>query len=104
MNYEYVYSLALGFSLVGLFGVDVRFKRVFFSLSHRPLTSIATTVVAVVFFMLLWDYLGVKLGIFSTNQSLVLGLHLGNPDLPIEEVLFLTLCTYLSLILQGGRR
>ena len=47
---------------------------------------------------LLWDICGIILGIFRANPQYTLGLNLITPNLPIEEVLFLTLLVYVTLI------
>jgi len=57
-----------------------------------------TTLLIGVSFFLVWDIAGIMLGIFSTNPRYVFGLNFFTPNLPIEEVLFLTLLIYVSLI------
>ena len=48
---------------------------------------------------LLWDILGIALNIFHTNVDYVSGAFLFTPDLPVEEILFLTFLSYFVLIL-----
>lgn len=56
-----------------------------------------------VMFFLVWDITGISLGVFSTNQDWVTGLHAFTPDLPVEEFLFLTLLGYLTVLLWRWR-
>ena len=96
---RYYYLIFILFSLVCLYYLDYKKKLVFFAM---PRKSAVVLVVTVVFF-LLWDTAGVALGIFSTNQRFVSGLNLGHPDLPIEEVFFLTLISYVTLLIWRWR-
>ena len=50
-------------------------------------------------FFLLWDIIGICLGIFATNPAWVGGLFLGSANLPAEEVAFLLLLGLSALVL-----
>lgn len=52
----------------------------------------------VVGFFLLWDVAGILLNVFYTNQKYVSGVYFFTPDMPLEEILFLTLVGYVSVM------
>ena len=67
----------------------------------QPLRTIITLTVAVVVF-LIWDLVGIALGIFFRGEGPYLtGITIA-PELPIEEVFFLTLLSYTILIAYLG--
>lgn len=94
----YAYSLILLVSLFGLWLCDRRWHLVAYQPSSGAKHATITTLLIGVSFFLVWDIAGIILGIFSTNPRYVLGLNFFTPNLPIEEVLFLTLLIYVSLI------
>jgi lycopene cyclase domain-containing protein len=91
LNYAYLAILII--SLVGVGIADWRYKLVLFKSRRAALKTWAALMV----FFLLWDIAGILLGVFSTNQAYVIGVSLFTPNLPVEEVLFLTLLIYTSL-------
>jgi lycopene cyclase domain-containing protein len=93
------YAVALAVSLTGMVVLDRRF-RLFFWRDARRATIV---LVAGVLFFLLWDVAGIGLGIFfrGAGSDLMTGLLLA-PELPVEEVLFLTLLCYLTMNLYAG--
>ena len=95
-----LYLLTLLVSLAGMIMLDWRF-RLFFWRSPGP----ATLVLGVgVLFFLAWDLLGIGLGIFYRGETVLMtGLQLA-PELPIEEVFFLTFLCYLTMNLVQGAR
>lgn len=94
----YAYSLILVLSLFGLWLCDRRWHLVAYQPSSGAKHATVMTLIIGVGFFLVWDIAGIILGIFSTNPRYVLGLNIFTPNLPIEEVLFLTLLIYVSLI------
>lgn len=98
LSWQYTYLLVLVFSLIGLGLADWRWRLVIFD---NPKAAIVTIVLLVGFF-LAWDIVGLGLNIFSTNQNYVSGAYIATPNLPIEEVLFLTLLNYVVLICYQG--
>lgn len=86
----------LGFLLVSMAGMimlDARHKLFFF---QAPLRAAVVTVTGVAFF-LLWDVAGIVHGIFLHGASdLDTGILLG-PEMPLEEVVFLTFLCYLTM-------
>jgi lycopene cyclase domain-containing protein len=88
-----LYLLALTFSLVGLLAFDFKFKLVFF----RDWAAGAVSISVGVAFFLIWDLFGIASGIFFRgNTHGLTGLMLA-PELPLEELLFLTLLCYTTL-------
>jgi lycopene cyclase domain-containing protein len=98
-------GLYLGLLLVGLAGmttIDYRHKLALFLDAIRAALSIGVCVV----FFLIWDIAGIGLGVFFEGQNnLLIGLDLA-PNLPVEELLFLTLLCYTALVFYQafGRR
>lgn len=90
---NFVHLAALLVSLAGMVILDAREKLFFF---HHPLRATVVTVVGVAFF-LLWDVAGIVHGIFLHGASdLDSGILLG-PEMPLEEVVFLTFLCYLTM-------
>lgn len=98
-------GLYLGLLLVGMAGmttIDYRHKLALFLDAKRAALSIGVSVV----FFLIWDIAGIGLGVFFEGQNnLLIGLDLA-PNLPVEELLFLTLLCYTALVFYQafGRR
>lgn len=92
------YITALILSLAGLALADYRYKLAYFSAPRRTLKTIS----AVVGLFIIWDLLGIGLGIFYEGTSrYLLGVNL-LPEFPIEELFFLTLLIYTTLLLVRG--
>ena len=79
----FAYLGALAIALTGMVLLDRRF-RLFFWRDWR---------LGVVFF-LIWDVAGIALGIFFRGQTDFMTGMLVGPELPLEEVFFLTLLSY----------
>jgi lycopene cyclase domain-containing protein len=93
-----LYLAALTVSLLGMGLIDFKHKLALFS---QPLRTAITLTVAVTVF-LIWDLIGISLGIFFRGQGPYLtGITIA-PELPIEEVFFLTLLSYTILIAYLG--
>ena len=93
-----LYLLALSISILGMGLIDYKHKLALFI---QPLRTIITLTVAVVVF-LIWDLVGIALGIFFRGEGPYLtGITIA-PELPIEEVFFLTLLSYTILIAYLG--
>ena len=84
---SFLYLGALLVSIAGMLVLDVRF-RLFFAAA--PVRAALVYLVGMVFF-LAWDVAGITLGIFFRgNPGLLTGVLLA-PELPLEELFFLTL-------------
>ncbi|TFB69665.1 lycopene cyclase domain-containing protein [Cryobacterium glaciale] len=97
---SFLYLLTLLVSLAGMVVLDWRFRLFFWRSPGR-----ATLVLGVgVLFFLAWDLLGIGLGIFYRGETVLMtGLQLA-PELPIEELFFLTFLCYLTMNLVQGAR
>ncbi len=91
----FVYLGALLVSLVGLGMLDRRFSLALFV---EPVRTVTTLALAVAVF-LIWDVLGVERGIFFIGDGPFQTGVLLAPEIPIEEVFFLLLLTYQTLLL-----
>jgi len=88
-----LYLTALTIALTGMVVLDRRFGLFFWADARRA----AVVLVAGVAFFLVWDLLGIGLGIFFRGEtSIMTGLVIA-PELPIEEVFFLALLCYLTM-------
>ena len=94
----WLYLSALLVSLAGLLVLDWRFKLAFwFDRKRTSLTLLCGTIVFII-----WDILGIVLGIFKHGSSpYALPLTL-LPEFPLEEIFFLVLLCYTTLILFRG--
>ncbi len=88
------YLASLLISIAGLAALDFRSKLAFFS---APLRASITLGLGVVFF-LLWDVAGIALGIFFRGASPFLSGWQLAPELPIEELFFLIVLCYTTLL------
>jgi len=95
---SFLYLGTLLVSIAGMVVLDVRF-RLFFAAA--PLRAAIVMVVGVAFF-LAWDVAGITLGIFFRgNPGLLTGVLLA-PELPLEELFFLTLLCYTTMNLYSA--
>jgi lycopene cyclase domain-containing protein len=95
-----LYLLTLLVALGGMIVLDWRFRLFFW---HSPARAALVLGIGVLFF-LAWDLAGIGLGIFYRGETdLMTGVQLA-PELPLEEVFFLTFLCYLTMnLVQGGR-
>ncbi|TQO20108.1 lycopene cyclase domain-containing protein [Rhodoglobus vestalii] len=93
-----LYLVALLISLTGMVVLDRRFKLFFWRDARRAGIVLA----AGVLFFLVWDFFGVGLGIFFRGETEFMTGLLIAPEVPIEEVFFLTLLCYLTMNLYGA--
>ncbi len=82
-------------SIGGLVLADWRLRLAFWC----DMIASAKTVGFTMLLLLLFDIAGIINNIFTTNQEYVIGLHIVNKNLPVEEILFLFLLCYVTLIL-----
>lgn len=92
---QFIYLACLIVSILGLVAIDYRYK---LALSVQPRRTLKTLGITVAIFVV-WDLLGIALGIFSHgNSQYSLPLRL-LPEFPLEELFFLLLLTYFSLLI-----
>lgn len=93
-----VYLIALLVSLTGMVVLDRRFSLFYWANAKR---ASVVHIVGIVFF-LVWDVYGIGQGLFFRGEtSFMTGILLA-PELPLEEVFFLTLLTYMTMNLFGA--
>ncbi len=92
------YLAALGVALAGLAALDRRYRLAFWSDARRAAVCVGVGVV----FFLLWDLAGLALGIFARGESPHMTGLLLAPELPVEELVFLTLLCYNALLAWRG--
>ncbi len=91
---SWLYLGALLFSMAGMATLDWRWRLAFFHDWQRAAKTIALGVIV----FLLWDMLGIRLGIFFVGNSPYDSGILLAPELPLEELFFLTFLCYFTLI------
>lgn len=95
-----IYLSALLVSILGLGLIDLRQR---LALPVAPLRTVATIGFAVGIF-LVWDLVGIALGIFFRGPTEFLtGITLAN-ELPLEELFFLILLSYTILLAYLGAK
>lgn len=90
---NFLYLAALLVSLTGMVMLDRRFT-LFFWQDARRATLVLTT--GIVFF-LIWDLAGIDAGVFFRGEGQWMTGILLAPELPVEEVFFLTLLCYMTM-------
>ncbi|MEO6110015.1 MAG: lycopene cyclase domain-containing protein [Candidatus Saccharimonadales bacterium] len=98
------YLIGLLFAIICLILIDWRYKLAFFFDSKRT----ALTLFVAIGLFTVWDVLGIRLHIFFHGGSdFTLPIRLA-PEFPLEELFFLFLLTYVTLIvyrfLQKGKK
>jgi len=96
----FVYLAALLVSLFGMVMLDRRFHLFFW----RDVPRAAVTLLVGVVFFLIWDVVGIDLGIFFRGETSFMTGVLVATELPLEEVFFLTLLCYLTMNLLAAAR
>lgn len=95
---EWTYLIALIISIAGMTTIDWRHKLAFW---HDKKRTLITLGIAMGVFVV-WDILGISLGIFlHGNSQLALPFRL-LPEFPIEELFFLLLLCYSTLVIYTG--
>ena len=97
---SFLYLGALLVSIAGMVVLDRRFRLFFWVAPRRA----AIVLVAGLVFFLAWDVAGITLGIFFRgNPGLLTGVLLA-PELPLEELFFLTLLIYTTMNAYAAAR
>lgn len=92
-----LYLLALTVALASMVALDRRFGLFFWRDARRA----GLVLLVGVGFFLLWDVCGIGAGIFFRGETPFMTGLLVAPELPAEEVFFLTLLCYLTMNLRG---
>lgn len=91
---SFIYLAALLGSLAGLVALDIKFQLALAKDLKRGLIVLSISTA----FFIGWDLLGIGLGIFFRGAAKHLTGILLAPELPIEELFFLILLSYTTLI------
>jgi lycopene cyclase domain-containing protein len=93
-----VYLLVLLAAIGCMVLLDRRFSLFFWRDARRATIVVAAGIV----FFVLWDLLGIGLGIFYRGETeFMTGIVLA-PELPLEELFFLGFLSYLTMVLLTG--
>ena len=93
-----LYLAALLIALAGMVVLDRRFSLFIWRDARRAWIVLVTGVL----FFLVWDLAGVSFGIFFRGETdFMTGIQIW-PEVPLEEVFFLTLLCYLTMNVFGG--
>lgn len=93
-----VYLIALLVSLTGMVVLDRRFRLFYWVNAKR---AAIVHIIGIVFF-LIWDLYGIGQGLFFRGETSIMTGILLAPELPLEELFFLTLLTYMTMNLFGA--
>lgn len=94
-GWEYLGALVVSLGAMTL--VDHRWRLFFWADARRA----ATVLVAGVVLFLLWDVAGITTGIFVRGDGPAMtGIEVA-PELPLEELFFVTFLCYLTMVLHG---
>jgi lycopene cyclase domain-containing protein len=95
---QWFYLIGLLIGITGLILIDRRWKLAFWRDSKRT----AMTLIVAVLVFVLWDFFGIYVGVFFHGGSAYSLPFLLAPEFPIEELVFLFLLTYSTLIVYHG--
>lgn len=93
-----IYLAALAISLTGMVVLDRRFGLFFWRDARRAGIVYAVGMV----FFLVWDLVGISAGVFFRGETSVLTGILVAPEVPLEELFFLSLLIYSAMNLFGA--
>lgn len=95
---QFLYLVALLVSIVGLAVIDRRWKLAYWHERRRTLLTIGIAVAVFV----VWDLFGIWSGIFFHGDSPFILPFTILPEFPVEELFFLVLLCYSTLIVYRG--
>jgi lycopene cyclase domain-containing protein len=95
---EWLYLSALVLSIAGMATIDWRYKLAYWY--DRRRTVITLSIAITVF--IVWDLFGIALGIFFHGGSEFTLPYRLLPEFPIEELFFLLLLCYCTLVIYQG--
>lgn len=95
---SFLYLTGLLISSACMLLIDHRFKLFFF---RDPFAASVVTLIGLVFF-LLWDAAGIVMGIFLMGESRYVTGIVVAPEMPLEELFFLTFLSACTMIIYTG--
>jgi lycopene cyclase domain-containing protein len=96
---SFLYLTALVVSLAGLVAIDHRHRVAIFD--GKGLRTVVTVAIGVAVFSV-WDAAGISAGVFFQGPGPYQSGFMVGPEFPIEELFFLTLLCYTSLLAYLG--
>lgn len=93
MAWAYLAGLAVG--IAGLATIDWRYRLAFW----RAPKQAAKTIACSMGIFIIWDFLGIALGVFRHGHSPYALPFVLLPEFPVEEIVFLFLLSYSALII-----
>lgn len=98
---QWLYLIGLLVSIAGMAVIDWRYKLAFWYDRERTLITIGIGMAV----FIIWDLLGIKAGIFFHGDSQFALPFTIIPEFPVEELFFLLLLCYVTLVLYriGGK-
>ncbi|CAN5364457.1 hypothetical protein BH10ACT7_BH10ACT7_16270 [soil metagenome] len=93
----FLYLAALAIALTGMVVLDRRFGLFLWRDARRA----AIVLIVGVLFFFVWDLAGVGLGIFFRGETAFMTGAQVAPEVPLEELFFLTLLCYLTMNVYG---
>jgi len=95
---HWFYLIALLVAIGGLAIIDARYKLAFW---YQPIRTVKVLVVAMAVFIV-WDALGILFRVFYHGNSAYSLTFVIAPQFPLEELFFLFLLNYTTLLIYRG--
>ena len=95
---EWLYLASLSVSITGMAIIDRRYKLAYWHDRRRTLLTLGIAVAV----FIIWDILGIALGIFFHGGSQFTLPYRLLPEFPVEELFFLVLLCYCTLVIYRG--
>lgn len=95
---EWFYLIGLSIGIAGLATIDHRYKLAFWNNPKRATLTLSLTMLL----FILWDFFGIFLGIFYHGASKYSLPFTIAPEFPLEELFFLFLLSYSTLVIYNG--
>jgi len=95
---QWLYLTSIVIAITGMAIIDWRYKLAFWKDRKRTIL----TVLAAMTVFILWDFFGIFLGIFLHGQSPYQLPFTLAPHFPLEELFFLLLLSYCTLVIYNG--
>lgn len=95
------YAAALLVTMGCMAMLDARFGVVLWRDRGRDRRHAAVVLACGIVFFLLWDVLAIALGFYHRGDSPAMTGVMLAPELPVEELVFITFLCYITLVLHG---
>ena len=95
---QWLYLVGLLIGIAGMAVIDWRYQLAFWKDARRTLTTVGLAMLI----FILWDFFGIFLGIFFHGASTYSLPFTIAPEFPLEELFFLFLLCYCTLVIYNG--